>query len=142
MLGRDVDSSPVEYRTWVVDGYPDYDGYYYDGPRGGTNPFVDVVAYEIPVGTGPVDFNLPDPTDWNTTYAQLPEDIKQAHLAVIDGYIYLFGGKISNKIYRASTGRPTSGSIYLNGGSNSAPSAAGLVNKAIIQAHGWTVSTN
>jgi len=107
MLGRDVDSSPVEYRTWVVDGYPDYDGYYYDGPRGGTNTFADVVAYEIPNGTGPVDFNYPVATSWNTTYTQLPSTLRDAHLAIIDGYIYLFGGKISDKIYRASTGRPT-----------------------------------
>jgi len=107
MLGRDVDSSPVEYRTWVVDGYPDYDGYYYTGSRGGTNLFVDVVAYAIPAGTGPVDFNFPKPTDWRTTYTQLPSTLKDSHLAIIDGYIYLFGGKISDKIYRASTGRPT-----------------------------------
>jgi len=38
--------------------------------------------------------------------------------------------------------RPTDGRIDLNNGANAAPSAAGLVNKAIIQAHGWTVNTN
>jgi len=139
MVGRDVDSSPVEYRTWVVDGYPDYDGYYYTGPKGGTNPLVDVVAYPVINANGPIDFNLPDPTFWQKTYTQLPSDLRDAHLAIVDGYVYLFGGKHSNKIFRTSTCRPTdwkdtgatlptplygaqiaiiSGRIYLFGGNN------------------------
>ena len=106
MIGRDVDSFPTEYRTWVVDNFPDYEGIYYTGLKGGTNPLVDVLAFELSGGIGPVDFNYPQPTDWNTTYAQLPEDIKQAQIAIIGEYVYLFGGKFSDKIYRAPTGRP------------------------------------
>lgn len=107
MTGRDVDSSPVEYRTWVIDGYPDYDAEYYSGIRGGTNDFADIAVHQVPTAiTFPVDFNLPDPTTWSPARGQLPDDVKLATLAVIDGYVYLFGGMFSNKIYRAPTGRP------------------------------------
>lgn len=106
MIARDVDSSPIEYRTWVRDGYPDYEAQYYTGPKGGDNPLMDVEVYLIPDGYV-VDFNLPNPTSWKTTYCQLPEKIDSSQLAIIDGYIYMFGGKITDKIYRAHESRPT-----------------------------------
>lgn len=42
MIGRDVDSSGIVYRTWVVSGYPDQDGSRYTGPKDGSSPLVDI----------------------------------------------------------------------------------------------------
>lgn len=106
MVGRDVNSSPTQYRTWVVDGYsPDLDGYYYTGLKSGPEPFVDVSAYKIPDGAI-MDFNLSTPQKWHRSWRHMPEAIYSSQLAVIDGYIYLFGGQESNKIYRAPTNNP------------------------------------
>lgn len=106
MLARDVDAQPVQYRTWIVDNAPDYTGQFYTGDKSGTSPFVDVSAYAIYNPGEVVNFNLPNPLDWSTTYKTLPSYICDAQLAVVDGYIYLFGGQNSNKIYRASVGNP------------------------------------
>lgn len=38
--------------------------------------------------------------------------------------------------------RPGVGTINLSGGTNAAPTGQGLIDKAAIQAHGWTVTTN
>jgi hypothetical protein len=38
--------------------------------------------------------------------------------------------------------RPAAGTINLSGGTNAAPTGQGLIDKAAIQAHGWTVTTN
>lgn len=106
MLARDVDAQPVQYRTWIVDGVPDYTGQFYTGDKSGPNPFVDVSAYAI-FNPGQVcDFNLPNPLDWGPTYKTLPTYICDAHIAIVGGYIYLFGGQNSNKIYRASVNNP------------------------------------
>lgn len=147
MLAKDVDSSPTEYRTWVTDGYPDFDGYYYHGSKGGTHPLSNIIStqlFDIDTFT-PLDFNLPDPTSWKQTINKLPEVISDSQLAVIDGYIYLFGGKLTDKIYRASTDKPTDwedtgatlptplygsqlavldGYVYLFGGNNGAATNA------------------
>lgn len=96
MIARDVDSSPTEYRTWVVDELPDYDGYYYVGPKGGDNPLLDPVAIPLPSDIGYVDFNLPDPTSWQVLRNQLPPEFQASQLAILDGYIYLFGGMIKS----------------------------------------------
>jgi len=106
MLARDVDAEPVQYRTWVVNGTPDFTGQFYTGDKSGPNPFVDVSAYAIFNPGNVVDFNLPNALDWGTTYKTLPSYICDAQLAVIDGYIYLFGGQNSNKIFRASVNNP------------------------------------
>ena len=106
MLGRDVDAQPVQYRTWVVSGAPDFTGALYTGDKSGPTPLMDVSAYAIFDPTEPCDFNLPNVLDWNPTYKTLPALICDGQLAVIDGYIYLFGGQNSAKIYRATTNNP------------------------------------
>jgi hypothetical protein len=106
MLARDVNSSPIQYRTWVVNDTPDFTGALYTGDKSGPAPFVDVSAYAIFNPGEVVDFNLPDPLSWNTTYKVLPSYICDSQLAIIDGYVYLFGGQNSNKILRASVDNP------------------------------------
>jgi hypothetical protein len=109
MVGRDVNSIPKQYRTWVVNT-PDFTGASYpDGYlKSGTNDLVDIVAYYIKDDGYVVDFNLPTPKIWNTTKKVLPDgyQICDAQLAVVDGYVYLFGGVGSKKICRASLNNP------------------------------------
>lgn|SRR6185436_5495411 len=107
MLGRDTNSSPVQYRTWIVNNQPDFTGDMYNGLKSGNNPLVDICAYIIYDDTVIADFNLPNALHWNTTKKVLPNVVADAQLAIIDGYVYLFGGKISNKIYRAPINNPT-----------------------------------
>ena len=94
MLAEDIDVQYPEYRVWTVDGYPDYDGYYYTGPKAGSHPLTDIFATEIPTD-GYYDFGVPNPLWWKTTYQTIPFNMANAQLAVspVDGYIYLFGGK-------------------------------------------------
>lgn len=106
MLARDINSQPTQYRTWVVDNMPDYTGQFYTGDKSGSNAFVDVSAYAIFNPNEVANFNLPNPLNWSTTYKTLPSYICDAQLAVIDGYIYLFGGQNSNKIFRSSVNNP------------------------------------
>lgn len=116
MVGRDFNSNPTQWRTWVVSGQPDFDGYYYTGYKSGPSAFTEVRAYAIP-DTGTIaDFNLPDPTNWVATTDRLnwdfpirkvlPFPLEDSSLAVLDGYIYMFGGKITDKIYRAHVNNP------------------------------------
>lgn len=107
MLGRDINASPVQYRTWVVDDQPDFDGNLYNGLKSGSDPFVDVTAYIIYDDTVIADFNLPNALHWDTTKKVLPDSVADSQLAIIDGYVYLFGGKISGRIYRAHINNPT-----------------------------------
>lgn len=107
MLGRDVNSSPTQYRTWVVDNTPDFEGELYTGLKSGTDPFVDVVAYQIQDGYAVVDFNLPAPLFWQTAKQTLPTGVYNSQLAVVNGFVYLFGGQNSDIIYRADLDRPT-----------------------------------
>lgn len=107
MIGRDINASPVQYRTWVVAGEPDFTGSQYSGLKSGDSPLIDIKAYLIP-NNSVVDFNLPNPLIWDTTKQVLPSPVANSQAAVIDGYIYLFGGKISGKIYRAGLDTPTS----------------------------------
>lgn len=106
MIGRDVNSSPTQYRTWVVNVQPDFDGYYYAGLKSGTDSFVNVSATEIQDINVVADFNLPDPLNWQTTRETLPLPVYNSQLAVIDGYVYLFGGEDSDAILRASLDNP------------------------------------
>ena len=118
MVGLDVNSAAIrQYRTWIVDNEPDFTGQYYTGPKSGNNSFVDVAAYTITDDTLIVDFNQPNPINWNDTdfdpyladfpiLAMLPEPIADAKLAVIDGYIYMFGGQGSDKIWQATIANP------------------------------------
>jgi hypothetical protein len=116
MVARDFNSNPTQYRTWVVDGTPDFDGYYYTGYKSGPSQFTEVVAYAINDGYAVVDFNLPNPTSWTVITDQLGWDFPvrkvlpfppdDSAMCILDGYIYLFGGKITNKIFRARVENP------------------------------------
>jgi hypothetical protein len=116
MVARDINSNPTQYRTWIVSGTPDYAAQFYDGYKSGPNAFVDVFAVEIDDSTVVADFNLPIPTDWyqidnvlNVSFPirkVLPAAIENSSLVILDGYAYMFGGKITNKIYRADLNNP------------------------------------
>jgi N-acetylneuraminic acid mutarotase len=106
MLGRDVDSSPIQYRTWVVNDTPDFTGALYTGDKSGPSPLVDVTAYEILDPSVVANFNLPNAEDWSTTRRVLPCYTCDSQTAVIDGYVYLFGGQNSSKILRAPVNNP------------------------------------
>lgn len=108
MVARDLNSNPTQYRTWVVPNTPDYDGYYYSGPKSGASPLFNATAYAIADDNAIVDFNLPDPYDWSAVRITLPTSVSSSQLAVIDGYIYLFGGNdgYGNKILRATVDNP------------------------------------
>lgn len=116
MTGRDVNSNPTQYRTWIAN-VPDLTGALYTGPKSGPNPLVDIVVYSVVDDSVIADFNLPLPQVWydpDHLPAQfdypakrvLPEVISDSQLAVIDGYVYLFGGKVSDKIWRAPLNNP------------------------------------
>ena len=116
MTGRDTGSIPTQYRTWVVNNSPDLTGEQYTGLKSSTNPLVDVAAYAITDDTIVADFNMPLPSQWSGDDSGLmvnfpirkvlPAALDDSHLAIIDGYAYLFGGKITNKIYKADINRP------------------------------------
>ena len=106
MVAKDVDSNPIQYRTWVVNNYPDFDGYYYFGLKSGPHSLSDIIAYTISDDSVVADFNLPDPLNWKTTYKVLPERITDSQLAVIGDYVYLFGGNFTSKIYKANLNNP------------------------------------
>ena len=102
MLGRDVNSAPTQYRTWVVPNTPDLTGALYTGLKSGPNPMVDISAYYIVDPNAIVDFNLPLPTQWQSLPGTpfdfpgkkvLPAQISDSQLAIIDGYAYMFGGE-------------------------------------------------
>ncbi len=105
MLARDVNSQPTQYRTWVVGTEPDLTAQYYTGYKSGENELVDISVHPVS-DSAVMDFNMPNPKSWDTTKKVLPEAISNSQLAIIDGYIYLFGGKNTNKIYRATTKNP------------------------------------
>lgn len=146
MLGRDVDSSPIQYRTWVVNDTPDLTGALYTGDKSGSSPLVDISAYAIFDPNEVVNFNLPNATDWSTTRRVLPQLICDSQVAIIDGYIYLFGGQNTASIFRATVDNPADwvdtgatlptalagsqlaivdGYIYLFGGTTDATLASG-----------------
>jgi hypothetical protein len=116
MVGRDINSNPTQFRTWIVSGTPDFTGQFYTGLKSGQNPLVDIFAVEILDNTVIADFDLPIPTAWtqidnvlNFAYPirkVLPAPIEDSQLAIIDGYAYMFGGKITNKIYRCNLNNP------------------------------------
>ena len=106
MVGRDVDSSPLQFRTWIVNDTPDLDQSRFSGHKSGPHPLVDVSAYIIYDDTVVADFNLPLPTKWKSTKRVTPQSLPASHVAVIGDFVYLFGGEITDKIFRASLDRP------------------------------------
>jgi hypothetical protein len=116
MLARDINSNPTQYRTWVVPNTPDFTGQFYTGYKSGANAFVDVVAYAINDDSVIADFDLPTPSMWNPVpgdytkdypiQKNLPFPIEDSQLAIIDGYGYMFGGKVTNKIFKAELNNP------------------------------------
>lgn len=107
MVGRDLNSSPTQYRTWVVPNTPDFDGYYYTGLKSGDSPLIDVTTYNLDGYDGyPVDFSLPQPLSWKTTLRSMPDGVYNSQLAILDGYAYLFGGELSDIIWRADLNNP------------------------------------
>jgi hypothetical protein len=106
MVGVDFNASPKQYRTWVVNDTPDYNGYYYNGLKSGPEPLLDISAYEIQDGYAIVDFNLPQPLFWKAAYTTLPAATYNSQVAVIDDFVYLFGGQNSDVICRASLNNP------------------------------------
>lgn len=105
MIGRDADSNPTQYRVWVS-STPDFIGQQYTGIKSGNNPLVDVLVYAVFDDTAVVDFNLPLGDAWSTTYKVLPISVSDSQLAVIDGYAYLFGGNLTDKIFQADIENP------------------------------------
>lgn len=115
MIGRDINAPPVNfdanweaagvYRTWIVEGEPDFKGEQYTGLKSGDQPLIDVVAYLVPDDAA-FDFNLPDPEVWQTTRKTLPESLYDSQLAIVGDYAYLFGGTITDKIFRANINTP------------------------------------
>lgn len=116
MVARDINSNPTQYRTWVVPNQPDLDADLYTGYKSGSNDFVDFSAYAIEDDSVICDFNLPIPTDWdiidnrlNVPYPirrVLPAAMNSTQLAILDGYIYMFGGKTTASIWRAPVNNP------------------------------------
>jgi len=119
MAGQDISASPEQFRTWVVSGNPDFDGYYYDGVKSSNHPLVNITPYVVPDGY--FNFNFPIADEFNPYPTEvildfpirsvLPQEIEDSQLLVSDGYIYLFGSKISNNIYQATTANPNLWSI-------------------------------
>lgn len=106
-IDRGRNSPPTQYRTWVVEDQPDFGGQFYTGEKSGPTPLQNVTAYAIVDDNLVCDFNLPNPLDWDNTYSVLPARIYDSQLAIIDGYVYLFGGIDTAAIYRASLNTPT-----------------------------------
>jgi hypothetical protein len=116
MVGRDINSNPTQYRTWIVPNTPDLTGQFYTGPKSGRNPLVDITAYAIDDDAVIADFNFPKATTWQPHPSELVRDfpirkvtpgpVEDSHSLVLDGYIYLFGGKVTATIYRATISNP------------------------------------
>jgi N-acetylneuraminic acid mutarotase len=104
MIGRDVNAPYKEYRTWMSDDTPDFDAVLYEGLKSGSSPLEDIVAYEV--DDGYYDFHLPNPLSWINTLQKLPNTISASQTAIVDGYVYLFGGEDSDKIYYATLDNP------------------------------------
>lgn len=112
MLGKDIDAFPQQYRTWVVNGSPDFNAMFYTGLKSGDNPLENITAYLLLDNSVIADFNYPivakdNVINWITTRKVLPQAVYDGQLAIIGEYVYIFGGKSSNKILRANINNPT-----------------------------------
>lgn len=118
-IGIDFNSQPQQYRVWLTDDMPDLTGALYTGLKSGTNALVDISTYLIADGYAIVDFSIPLGTQWQSIpdtpfdfpgRKVLPDQVSDSQLVILDGYLdgyaYLFGGKVIDKIYRASLNNP------------------------------------
>jgi hypothetical protein len=190
MVARDDNSIPTQYRTWVVPNAPDFTGAQYTGLKSGPAPFVGVKAYAIEDNTVIANFNLPQPSMWNPGPPEiiksfpiqklLPFPLEDSALAIIsdgyssvdgyghpdgysDGYVYMFGGKLTSKIYRAPLNNPASWSdtgatlpaplygaslaivgsnIYLFGGNNANGPTKSIFSAPLSNPLSWTNNGN
>lgn len=108
MVGRDLNSPFPQYRTWVVDGYPDFTGALYDDGylRSGDTNFDEIKAYLL-YSDQIVDFNLPDALNWSSTERVLPENTYDSQLAIIGEDLYLFGGNLTDRILKSNINNPS-----------------------------------
>lgn len=116
MLALDFNANPQQYRAWLVANTPDLNAQVYYGYKSGTNALVDISAYAVDDPSVIAAFNLPQPADWNPGSPELIRDypilkvlpvaVEDSQLAVIDGYVYMFGSKISASIYVANVNNP------------------------------------
>lgn len=105
-LGRDINANPLQFRVWMTDGYPDLNAELYTGYKAGSNNFIETSTHIVADDNAIVDFNYIKPTEWRKTSEVLPELMELSSLAIIDGYCYLFGGRGTNKILKASAQDP------------------------------------
>lgn len=116
MVGLDVNANPQQYRVWVVNNVPDFTGEFYTGEKSGTAPLCDISAYVITDDSVIGDCLLPLPSEWRPGLTQiltdfpllatLPSPVEDSAFAIIGNSAWLFGGKLSNKIYTASLNNP------------------------------------
>jgi len=106
MLGRDVNSFPLQYRTWIVNDEPDLTGQLYTGLKSGSQSFVDISVTELQDDAVIADFSLPNFQSFSMIEKTLPAMASNSQLAVVDGYVYLFGGDGSDRILRAELENP------------------------------------
>jgi hypothetical protein len=121
MIGRDPSSCQLQYRVWQVQDNPDYSGSYYTGVQSSSHHLEDIFPYWIPDGYYQFNFNYPVATEWVPYPVEfsvdfpiqftLPEPVEDSQLAVIDGYAYLFGSKVSNNIFMTTNANPNLWSI-------------------------------
>lgn len=107
MIAKDLDSSPAQYRTWVVNDTPDYTASLYTGYKSGNLPLFAISAVELLDDNVVGSFSLPKGKTWSSSRKVLPFQANSSQAAVIDGYAYLFGGLSSNKILRSPLNNPT-----------------------------------
>lgn len=111
MLGLDLGSSPIkQYKTWISEDVPDYEAVFFDGIKTSEN-LTEISAYLLPDDDTIADFHLPNPLTWSTTRDSLPNSSSGGQLAVIDGYVYIFGSSKNKYIQRAHVSNPTKFSI-------------------------------
>ncbi len=114
MVGKDINSSPLQHRVWVVEDEPDYKAEQYNGLKSGKNDFEDVIAYMIEDDNAIVDFNFPliapisKVVAWETTQKVLPYPVTDGQFAIVDDKGYIFGGHGSDRILTCNLENPTS----------------------------------
>lgn len=118
MLGLDIDSNPIQYRTWVVNDTPDFTGSLYSGPKSGPHPLYNVTAYSIDDSMGKMDFHLPAAFSFSNKHnggdrvrvkpnTLLPNQVSDSQLAIIGNSVFLFGGTNSDDILESTISNPS-----------------------------------